>query len=247
MDNVTKAFYEIVSNKKIALDTYEMVLSGDTSSLTNPGQFVNIALEGLYLRRPISVCHYEEGQMTIIYKAVGKGTKQMAKMAPGEKLDVLCGLGNGFDVSKAAGKKAAVIGGGVGVPPMYGTARELIKNGVEVTAILGFGTKDMAFYIEEFEKLGAKVMVTTDDGTLGIKGFVTDALKQTDCDYYFACGPQPMLRSLHRTGIPGQLSFEERMGCGFGACMGCTCHTLVGTKRICQDGPVFPSSEVTFE
>ena len=244
---MTKAFYEIVSNKKIALDTYEMVLSGDTSSLTNPGQFVNIALEGLYLRRPISVCHYEEGQMTIIYKAVGKGTKQMAKMAPGEKLDVLCGLGNGFDVSKAAGKKAAVIGGGVGVPPMYGTARELIKNGVEVTAILGFGTKDMAFYIEEFEKLGAKVMVTTDDGTLGIKGFVTDALKQTDCDYYFACGPQPMLRSLHRTGIEGQLSFEERMGCGFGACMGCTCHTLVGTKRICQDGPVFPSSEVTFE
>ena len=247
MDNVTKAFYEIVSNKKIALDTYEMVLSGDTSSLTNPGQFINIALEGLYLRRPISVCHYEEGQMTIIYKAVGKGTKQMAKMQPGEKLDVLCGLGNGFDVSKAAGKKAAVIGGGVGVPPMYGTARELIKNGVEVTAILGFGTKDMAFYIEEFKKLGAEVMVTTDDGTLGLKGFVTDALKQTDCDYYFACGPQPMLRSLHRTGIEGQLSFEERMGCGFGACMGCTCHTLVGTKRICQDGPVFPSSEVTFE
>ena len=247
MDNVTKAFYEIVSNKKIALDTYEMVLSGDTSSLTSPGQFINIALEGLYLRRPISVCHYEEGQMTIIYKAVGKGTKQMAKMAPGEKLDVLCGLGNGFDVSKAAGKKAAVIGGGVGVPPMYGTARELIKNGVEVTAILGFGTKDMAFYIEEFKKLGAEVMVTTDDGTLGLKGFVTDALKQTDCDYYFACGPQPMLRSLHRTGIEGQLSFEERMGCGFGACMGCTCHTLVGTKRICQDGPVFPSSEVTFE
>ena len=244
---MTKAFYEIVSNKKIALDTYEMVLSGDTSSLTNPGQFINIALEGLYLRRPISVCHYEEGQITIIYKAVGKGTKQMAKMAPGEKLDVLCGLGNGFDVSKAAGKKAAVIGGGVGVPPMYGTARELIKNGVEVTAILGFGTKDMAFYIEEFKKLGAEVMVTTDDGTLGLKGFVTDALKQTDCDYYFACGPQPMLRSLHRTGIPGQLSFEERMGCGFGACMGCTCHTLVGTKRICQDGPVFPSSEVTFE
>ncbi|MBQ2691455.1 MAG: dihydroorotate dehydrogenase electron transfer subunit [Clostridia bacterium] len=224
-----------------------MVLSGDTSSLSNPGQFINIALEGLYLRRPISVCHYEEGQMTIIYKAVGKGTKQMAKMAPGEKLDVLCGLGNGFDVSKAAGKKAAVIGGGVGVPPMYGTARELIKNGVEVTAILGFGTKDMAFYIEEFKKLGAEVMVTTDDGTLGLKGFVTDALKQTDCDYYFACGPQPMLRSLHRTGIEGQLSFEERMGCGFGACMGCTCHTLVGTKRICQDGPVFPSSEVTFE
>ncbi|MBQ2650246.1 MAG: dihydroorotate dehydrogenase electron transfer subunit, partial [Clostridia bacterium] len=194
-----------------------------------------------------SVCHYEEGQLTIIYKTVGKGTKQMAAMTAGQQLDVLCGLGNGFDTSKAKGKKAAVIGGGVGVPPMYDTARRLIAEGVEVTAILGFATKDAAFYIDKFEALGAKVMVTTDDGTMGIHGFVTDALKQTDCDYFFACGPQPMLRSLHRTGISGQLSFEERMGCGFGACMGCTCHTLVGTKRICQDGPVFPTEEVSFE
>ncbi len=244
---MNKGYYEILSNVKIAPDTYEMVLRGDTSSLSNPGQFINIALEGLYLRRPISVCHYEEGQLTIIYKTVGKGTKQMAAMAAGQQLDVLCGLGNGFDTSKAKGKKAAVIGGGVGVPPMYDTARRLIAEGVDVTAILGFATKDAAFYIDKFEALGAKVMVTTDDGTMGIHGFVTDALKQTDCDYFFACGPQPMLKSLHRTGISGQLSFEERMGCGFGACMGCTCHTLVGTKRICQDGPVFPTEEVSFE
>ncbi len=244
---MTKGFYEIVSNKMLALDTYEMVLRGDTSSLKNPGQFINIALEGLYLRRPISVCHYEEGLITIIYKVVGKGTRQMSEMAAGEKLDVLCGLGNGFDVTKAEGKRAAVIGGGVGVPPMYDVARRLIKNGVRVTAILGFATKEAAFYIDEFKALGAEVLVTSDDGTLGIKGFVTDALKGTDCDYFFACGPQPMLKSLHRTGLPGQLSFEERMGCGFGACMGCTCHTLVGDKRVCKDGPVFLTSEVTFD
>lgn len=244
---MTKGFYKIISNKKLAQDTFEMVLEGDTSSLKNPGQFINIALEGLYLRRPISVCHYEEGKITIIYKVVGKGTRQMSQMKAGESLDVLCGLGNGFDVAKAAGKHAAVIGGGVGVPPMYDVARRLINNGVKVTAILGFATKEAAFYIEEFKALGAEVIVTSDDGTIGIKGFVTDGLKQTDCDYFFACGPQPMLKSLHRTGIEGQLSFEERMGCGFGACMGCTCHTLVGDKRVCKDGPVFLTSEVTFD
>lgn len=244
---MTKGFYKILSNKKLALDTYEMVLEGDTSSLKNPGQFINIALEGLYLRRPISVCHYEDGKITIIYKVVGKGTRQMSVMEAGQSLDVLCGLGNGFDVTKAAGKHAAVIGGGVGVPPMYDVARRLIKKGVRVTAILGFATKDAAFYIDQFRALGAEVIVTSDDGTIGIKGFVTDGLKQTDCDYFFACGPQPMLKSLHRTGLEGQLSFEERMGCGFGACMGCTCHTLVGDKRVCKDGPVFLTSEVTFD
>lgn len=244
---MTKGYFEILSNEKIALDTYEMQLGGDTSALTMPGQFVNIAIDGLYLRRPISVCHYEPGRLTIIYKVVGKGTEIMSQMTKGQKLDLLCGLGNGFDVTRAEGRRAAVIGGGVGVPPMYDVAARLVKMGVDVTAILGFATKEAAFYIERFEELGAKVLVTTDDGTLGIKGFVTDALRQTDCDYYFACGPKPMLAGLHRTGIEGQLSFEERMGCGFGACMGCTCHTLVGYKRICQDGPVFLSSEVTFD
>ena len=244
---MTQGMYTVLSNRQLAKDTWEMVLGGDSSALTNPGQFINIALEGLYLRRPISVCCYEEGSITIIYKVVGKGTKKMAAMVPGDKLDVLVGLGNGFDVEKSRNRKVAVIGGGVGVPPMYDTARRLKRMGADVTAILGFATKDVSFYIEKFEELGVPVMVTTDDGTLGRKGFVTDALRESGCDYFLACGPTPMLRALHRTGITGQLSFEERMGCGFGACMGCTCHTLVGTKRVCKDGPVFPTEEVTFE
>ena len=244
---MTQGIYKILSNRQLAKDTWEMVLLGDSSALTRPGQFINIALEGLYLRRPISVCCYEEGSITIIYKVVGKGTKKMAAMTEGDELDVLVGLGNGFDVEQARGRKVAVIGGGVGVPPMYDTARRLKRMGADVTAILGFATKDVSFYIEKFEELGIPVMVTTDDGTLGRKGFVTDALRESGCDYFLACGPTPMLRALHRTGIPGQLSFEERMGCGFGACMGCTCHTLVGTKRVCKDGPVFPTEEVTFE
>ena len=244
---MTQGIYKILSNRQLAKDTWEMVLGGDSSALTNPGQFINIALEGLYLRRPISVCCYEEGSITIIYKVVGKGTKKMVAMTEGDELDVLVGLGNGFDVEKARSRKVAVIGGGVGVPPMYDTARRLKRMGADVTAILGFATKDVSFYIEKFEELGIPVMVTTDDGSLGTKGFVTDALKASGCEYFMACGPTPMLRALHRTGIPGQLSFEERMGCGFGACMGCTCHTLVGTKRVCKDGPVFPTEEVTFE
>ena len=244
---MTQGIYKILSNRDIAKDTWEMVLGGDSSALTNPGQFINIAIEGLYLRRPISVCCYEEGSITIIYKVVGKGTRKMAQMVPGDKLDVLVGLGNGFDVEKARGRKAAVIGGGVGVPPMYDTARRLKKMGADVTAILGFATKDVSFYIEKFKALDIPVLVTTDDGSLGRKGFVTDALRESGCDYVFACGPTPMLRAVHKTGIGGQLSFEERMGCGFGACMGCTCHTLVGTKRVCKDGPVFPTEEVTFE
>ena len=244
---MTQGIYKILSNRQLAKDTWEMVLGGDSSALTHPGQFINIAIEGLYLRRPISVCHYEEGSITIIYKVVGKGTTKMTAMQPGKMLDVLVGLGNGFDVEQARGHKVAVIGGGVGVPPMYDTARRLKRMGADVTAILGFATKDVSFYIEKFEALGIPVLVTTDDGTLGRKGFVTDALRESGCDYFLACGPTPMLRALHRTGIPGQLSFEERMGCGFGACMGCTCHTLVGTKRVCKDGPVFPTEEVTFE
>ena len=244
---MTQGIYKILSNREIAKDTWEMVLGGDSSALTHPGQFINIAIEGLYLRRPISVCCYEEGSITIIYKVVGKGTKKMAAMTEGDKLDVLVGLGNGFDVEQARGHKVAVIGGGVGVPPMYDTARRLKRMGADVTAILGFATKDVSFYIEKFEALDIPVLVTTDDGSLGRKGFVTDALRESGCDYFLACGPTPMLRALHRTGITGQLSFEERMGCGFGACMGCTCHTLVGTKRVCKDGPVFPTEEVTFE
>lgn len=237
--------YEIVSNRPIALDTYEMVLAGDMGFVENPGQFVNIQLEGLYLRRPISICDWDDRTMTLIYKVVGRGTRQMAAMAPGHKLDLLTGLGNGFSMEEA-GKHSLVIGGGVGVPPLYGLCKRLVQQGKRVSAVLGFGKQEQVFYQKEFEELGCPVYLATEDGSLGTKGFVTDVMAQLDYDYYFACGPMPMLRAVHAMGRQGQLSFEERMGCGFGACMGCSCETLVGTKRICVDGPVMRSEEVKF-
>ena len=237
--------YEIVSNRLIALDTYEMVLAGDMGFVENPGQFVNIQLEGLYLRRPISICDWDDRTMTLIYKVVGRGTRQMAAMAPGHKLDLLTGLGNGFSMEEA-GEHSLVIGGGVGVPPLYGLCKRLVQQGKRVSAVLGFGKQEQVFYQKEFEELGCPVYLATEDGSLGTKGFVTDVMAQLDYDYYFACGPMPMLRAVHAMGRQGQLSFEERMGCGFGACMGCSCETLVGTKRICVDGPVMRSEEVKF-
>lgn len=237
--------YEIVSNRPIALDTYEMVLAGDMGFVENPGQFVNIQLEGLYLRRPISICDWDDRTMTLIYKVVGRGTRQMAAMAPGHKLDLLTGLGNGFSMEEA-GEHSLVIGGGVGVPPLYGLCKRLVQQGKRVSAVLGFGKQEQVFYQKEFEELGCPVYLATEDGSMGTKGFVTDVMAQLDYDYYFACGPMPMLRDVHAMGRRGQLSFEERMGCGFGACMGCSCETLVGTKRICVDGPVMRSEEVKF-
>lgn len=237
--------YEIVSNRPIALDTYEMVLAGDMGFVENPGQFVNIQLEGLYLRRPISICDWDDRTMTLIYKVVGRGTRQMAAMAPGHKLDLLTGLGNGFSMEEA-GEHSLVIGGGVGVPPLYGLCKRLVQQGKRVSAVLGFGKQEQVFYQKEFEELGCPVYLATEDGSMGTKGFVTDVMAQLDYDYYFACGPMPMMRAVHAMGRRGQLSFEERMGCGFGACMGCSCETLVGTKRICVDGPVMRSEEVKF-
>lgn len=237
--------YEIVSNRPIALDTYEMVLAGDMGFVENPGQFVNIQLEGLYLRRPISICDWDDRTMTLIYKVVGRGTRQMAAMAPGHKLDLLTGLGNGFSMEEA-GEHSLVIGGGVGVPPLYGLCKRLVQQGKRVSAVLGFGKQEQVFYQKEFEELGCPVYLATEDGSMGTKGFVTDVMARLDYDYYFACGPMPMLRAVHAMGRRGQLSFEERMGCGFGACMGCSCETLVGTKRICVDGPVMRSEEVKF-
>ena len=242
---MTNGMYEIVSNRRIAQDTYEMVLQGNLSFAENPGQFVNIKLEGLYLRRPISICDWDDATLTLIYKVVGKGTQQLAGMKPGKELDLLCGLGNGFDMKKA-GEHSLLIGGGVGVPPLYGLARRMVYEGKKVTAVLGFGNKNQAFYVEKFKALGCPVEVATEDGSLGTKGFVTHVMENLSYDYYFACGPMPMLRAVHTCGKPGQLSFEERMGCGFGACMGCSCETLVGNKRICVDGPVMDSSEVKF-
>ncbi len=239
-----QGFYEIKSNKKLTDSIFEMVLVGDTSSITAPGQFINIKLDGFYLRRPISICDYNDTTITIIYKVVGEGTEVMSKLNVGTKLDILCGLGNGFDTSKSM-DKPVLIGGGVGVPPMYNLCKKLIAEGKKVTVILGFNKKDEIFYEDEFKKLGADVKVTTVDGSYGIKGFVTDALKDTDYSYFYTCGPMPMFKAIESTAIrSGQYSFEQRMGCGFGACMGCSCKTKYGNKRICKDGPVLTREEI---
>ena len=239
-----QSVFEIESNEKIAKDVFRMILSGDTSDLKNPGQFVNIKLDGFFLRRPISVCDYDEGSLTLIYKVVGEGTEVMSKMCKGEKLDILTGLGNGFDTS-LSGENPVVIGGGVGVPPMFNLARKLISEGKTVTAVLGFNKEEEIFYKDEFEKLGARVLISTVDGSVGVKGFVTDAMKEIDFSYTYCCGPEPMLKAVYNASEKsGQFSFEERMGCGFGACMGCSCKTKYGNKRICKDGPVLVKEEI---
>ncbi|MGN1123669.1 MAG: dihydroorotate dehydrogenase electron transfer subunit [Eubacterium sp.] len=234
--------YEIIENVKIAKDVYKMILAGDTQYITAPGQFVNLKLEGKFLRRPISVCDCDEGTVTLIYKVVGEGTKQMSEMKIGERLDVLTGLGNGYDISRS--KKPLLIGGGVGVPPMYLLAKKLIEDNQRPTVILGFNTKDEVFFEEEFRALGIDVIVATVDGSHGIKGFVTDAFPD-DYDYFYTCGPMPMFKAVNEKAVTsGQFSFEERMGCGFGACMGCSCKTKYGSKRICKDGPVLVKEEI---
>ena len=238
---------EIIQNIPLTSNVFKMVLSGDVSAITAPGQFVNIKLDGLYLRRPISVCDLGEGTLTIVYKAVGKGTEQMSCMKTGEKLDVLTGLGNGYDLS-VSGEKPVLLGGGVGVPPMYLLAKELISQGKTVSVILGFNTKEEIFFEEEFKALGADVIVTTADGSYGIKGFVTDALKEMEYTYFYTCGPEPMLKAVYKaSATSGQMSFEKRMGCGFGACMGCSCKTITGHKRICKEGPVLKKEEILWE
>ena len=235
---------KITQNEKIAKDVFLMKLEGDVSDITASGQFVNIKLDGFYLRRPISVCDYDENTLTIIYKVVGEGTEVMAKLECGKELDVLVGLGNGYDLSKS-GDAPLLIGGGVGVPPMYNLCRKLVAEGKKATVILGFNTKDEIFFEEEFKALGAEVYITTVDGSYGTKGFVTDVMKNLDYTYFFTCGPMPMFKAIEATAVTsGQYSFEERMGCGFGACMGCSCKTKYGNKRICKDGPVLEREEI---
>ena len=242
-----QSIFTVVSNEALTDSVYKMVLCGDTSAITAPGQFVNIQLTGKFLRRPISVCDVEGENLTIIYKVVGKGTEQMSAMAAGEKLDVLTGLGNGYDLS-VSGERPVLLGGGVGVPPMYKLAKELIAMGKKVSVVLGFNTKGEIFYENEFKALGCDVTVTTVDGSYGVKGFVTDALKNIDYTYFYTCGPEPMLKAVYKaSNTSGQMSFEERMGCGFGACMGCSCKTLTGYKRICKDGPVMKKEEILWE
>lgn len=242
-----QGIFEIISNEKIAESVYKMILSGDTSAITAPGQFINIKLDGFFLRRPISVCDWDHETITIIYKVVGGGTEKMAGMIKGEKLDILTGLGNGFDTKKS-GEAPVLIGGGVGVPPMYGLCKALIAEGKKVKVILGFNTKSEVFYKDEFEALGAEVYITTADGSEGTKGFVTDKLKDIDYGYFYTCGPMPMFNAIEKIAkTSGQYSFEERMGCGFGACMGCSCETKYGGyKRICKDGPVLEREEIVW-
>ena len=236
----------VAANEPLTKDVYRMVLTGDVRDFTAPGQFLNLRLEGRFLRRPISLCDLGEDSVTIIYKVAGQGTAQLAAMGPGETLDALTGLGNGYDLSDA-GDRPLVIGGGVGVPPMYLLAKRLRAMGKPVQAVLGFNKASEIFCEEEFRALGCDVTVATADGSYGVKGFVTDALP-ADYSYYFCCGPEPMLRAVYRAAKgSGQLSFEKRMGCGFGACMGCSCRTVTGYKRICRDGPVLRKEEILWE
>ena len=234
---------KITENIRVAENVYKMVLEDPELEEMKPGQFVNIRLDGLYLRRPISVCESEAGSLTIIYKVVGKGTEQMSRMKEREKLDVLTGLGNGYDLTKA-GDRPLLLGGGVGVPPLVMLARKLREQGKDVTAVLGFNTMEEVFGQAAFEIMGVNTIVTTADGTFGTKGFVTDAMPE-DYSYFYTCGPEPMLKAVYRkTKTSGQFSFEERMGCGFGACMGCSCKTITGNKRICREGPVLEKEEI---
>ena len=237
---------EIKENRALTDNVFLMKLCGDVSDITASGQFVNIKLDGLYLRRPISVCDCENDTLTIIYKVVGKGTEQMSRMKEGF-LDVLTGLGNGYDTA-LSGERPLLLGGGVGVPPLYMLAKKLIAEGKKVSVVLGFNTESEIFCEEEFKKLGADVTVATADGSYGVKGFVTDACKNMDYTYFYTCGPEPMLRAIYGAlNTSGQFSFEERMGCGFGACMGCSCKTITGYKRICKDGPVLKKEEILWE
>ncbi|MBP3758593.1 MAG: dihydroorotate dehydrogenase electron transfer subunit [Firmicutes bacterium] len=242
--------FKINSNVLIAENTYEMELLGDTSEIVRPGQFVNIKLDGFFLRRPISVCDTEEGRMTLIYKAVGEGTELMTKLAPGTRLNILTGLGNGFDLS-LSGDHPVLIGGGAGIPPMYSLCKALISvlRPENIKVVLGFNTEEEVFYLREFQNLGVDVRVATADGSYGTKGFVTDILKDLDYTFFYTCGPMPMFRAIEAIAkTSGQYSFEERMGCGFGACMGCSMKMADGSyKRVCKEGPVFRREEILWK
>ena len=242
-----QGLFTIIENEQLTESVWQMRLAGDTSAITAPGQFVNILLEGKFLRRPISVCDCEGDELTLVYKVVGGGTEQMSRMQRGETLDILTGLGNGYDLTES-GDAPLLLGGGVGVPPLYMLAKKLTQEGKKVSVVLGFNTADEIFYEEEFKALGCDVYVTTVDGTKGIRGFVTNAMENIEYTHFYTCGPEPMLRAVWRASTTsGQLSFEERMGCGFGACMGCSCKTLTGYKRICKEGPVMRKEEILWQ
>lgn len=244
-----QSLFTLEHTRQLTADTYELVLSGDTSAITAPGQFVNIELPGKFLRRPISICNWtEEGALMLLVKVVGDGTKQLVRCVPGTELDVLSGLGNGFDLTQA-GAHPILLGGGIGIAPLYGLAQRMLQAGMTPTVGLGFRSQADSFYLEEFGALGCRLMVATEDGSLGTRGFVTDIARNVpECDYVLCCGPLPMLKAVHAlpqfTG--GQFSFEARMGCGFGACVGCSVPTVQGTKRVCKDGPILYKEEIVW-
>ncbi len=239
-----QGIYKIKENIQLTQSVFKMVLEGDTSSLTAPGQFINITVDGCYLKRPISVFDWNESTISIIYKVVGEGTEKMSKWCVGKECDCLVGLGNGFSPERS-GDKPLLIGGGVGIPPLFALCKALISQGKEPTVILGFNAENEIFCKSDFENLGVKTIITTVDGSVGIKGFVTDAMKNLEYSYFYTCGPMPMFRAIEKTAVgDGEYSFEERMGCGFGACMGCSCKTKYGSKRICKDGPVLTREEI---
>ena len=239
-----QGIYKVKENKALTESVYKMVLEGDSSFLTAPGQFINLTVEGCYLKRPISVFDWNENSISIIYKVVGEGTDKMSKWQVGKEVECLTGLGNGFNPAKS-GDKPLLIGGGVGIPPLYGLCKRLVNQGKNPVVILGFNTADEIFCKDDFEALGVKTIVTTVDGSVGVKGFVTDAMKDLEYTYFYTCGPMPMFRAIEKTAVgSGEYSFEERMGCGFGACMGCSCKTKYGNKRICKDGPVLVREEI---
>ena len=241
-----QGIYKVKENTALTDCVYKMVLEGDTTALTAPGQFINITVEGCYLKRPISVFDWDDETISIIYKVVGEGTEKMSKWSVGTECDCLTGLGNGFSPVRS-GEKPLLIGGGVGIPPLYGLCKRLVAEGKKPTVILGFNTGKEIFCNNDFEALGVRTIVTTVDGSVGVKGFVTDAMKDLEYTYFYTCGPMPMFRAIEKTAIgSGEYSFEERMGCGFGACMGCSCKTKYGSKRICKDGPVLTREEIVW-
>lgn len=244
---MTRGCFTVITNKYMAAETYMMTLSGNTSSLKTPGQFVNISVNGFFLRRPLCAADWDENGITLIYTVVGSGTEILSKMKEDESLDILVGLGNGYDLEAARGKKTALVAGGAGVAPFLGIARRFREWGERFTVVLGFNDKDSVLGREELARYCSDIRISTDNGSYGVRGNVTDILRDMDYDYYFACGPEAMLKALHALKKEGQISLDARMGCGFGVCMGCSREMKTGSKRICVDGPVFLSSEVTFD
>ncbi|MBD5355694.1 MAG: dihydroorotate dehydrogenase electron transfer subunit [Bacteroides sp.] len=249
---MTRNEYRIISNRKLSHKTWVMTLSGETGCIEGPGQFVNVAIPGKYLRRPISICDYnhERGEVVLLYDVVGEGTDIMSKMCHGDKVDMLNGLGRGFSTDIEC-RRPLLLGGGIGCAPLMNLARCLIRQGKSPVAILGYNTAADGFGMEKwFEEIGMEAYIATVDGSAGTKGFVTDVIreKNIDGDYFYGCGPLPMLRALCLgLEIPGEVSMEARMGCGFGACMCCSLETTVGSKRICKEGPVFRKEELIWK